>query len=1384
MWLLGVSWVLLLAAWLALHWFILPHIDDWRPALEREASQVLGVQVRMGEIRLRSSGWIPALELRDLRLLDAQGREALRLGHVATALSPKSLLALELRFAQLHLDGVQLDVRRDRAGHIHVAGLDMSVKSGRRETSAVDWLFEQEEIVIRHGAVRWTDELRQAAPLQLEQLDLVLRNGLRRHALRLDATPPSEWGERFTLRGRFTQPLLARAGDWRQWGGTLYAELPRADVAQLRKHVDLPFELSEGDGALRAWVELVQGLPRQLTVDMALRAVALRLTPKLEPLSFAEVTGRLDAKRDAKGVSMTATHFGFTTGDGLRWPASDMQMAWSQIQNLDGLDPTLHPVTGGEFSAERLDLDVMARTAARLPLGDAVRRLLAPLAPQGLVKGLKLSWDGPADAPLHYKVQTQLRGLSIAAQPAASAAIAGAQAGAARDAAAPPNVLPGRPGFRLADIDLQATEKGGQAKLSLADGALLLPGVMEDTELPLQRLAANLEWRITPATKGDVPPAVEVKVSDARFANADAQGELSAAWGTGPGLGWGKGGRYPGQLEVAAHLTQGRAERVAHYLPLGVPASAREYVRHAIQSGKVDKADIKIKGDLWEFPFMHSREGQFKVSARAQDVTLAYIPSSPGYESTWPVATKVSGEIEFDRLAMQLRGVQGKVLGFEFKDVSGGIKELSNHAVFTLDAVGRGAAADVLRYIDVSPVGGWLGGGLKPANAAGAAELKLALTVPLADPTHSTVRGSVALAGGDLKLRPDLPLLGAAKGRVEFTERSFNVAGGSAKVYGGDVALEGGSTPEGPWRFSAQGMATAEGLRRASEIPALAKAAKLMRGQAAYRFTLALNKGMADISVNSNLVGMALELPAPLNKVADSPMPLRFQTRALPAAPNGLPRDQLSLELGNLVQANYLREWAAEVPRVVSGGLALLDNLPAPPTGVHANLNVPSLNLDEWRAVAERLGWSAVPLVAGAAASNDAETAYLPQSVALRAAELSLGARHLSRVVASVSQQVTAADSVWRASVAADQVEGNLEYRQPKEPTTAGLAAGRFMARLQRLSLPPADAAAVEDLLEAAPQSVPALDIVVDDLELRGKKWGRVEVEAQNRGAATRSREWRLNKFNLTTPEARLVASGQWGGAGAAGAAKRMGLNFKLELADSGAFAERLGAGKALRGGKGHVQGHISWLGSPLSLDYKTLEGQMSVALEAGQFLSAEPGAARLLGVLSLQSLPRRLLLDFRDVFQEGFAFDNVTGDVQVAQGVASTRNLRMRGVQATVFLDGKADLQHEMQDIQVLVVPEVNAGAASLAYAAVNPVIGLTTFVAQLMFRKPLMLAGTREFHVSGSWTEPKVERIERHPDAPLPVDAPTSAAPAASSPLVFEPAPPASSASGEPSK
>ena len=1373
LWVLLAAWLLLFVGWLSLHWLILPHIEEWRPQIEARASAMVGAPIKIGAISAHSSGWVPAVELRDVRVYDAEQRVALQLPRVFAALSARSLLALEPRFAQLLVDGASLDVRRDKSGRIRVGGLDfVHSTSAGDDDMAADWFFKQHEFVIRAGTLRWIDEARDAPPLALADVELVVRNGLREHNVRIDATPPPGWGDRFSLRGRFTQPLFARASEWRQWSGRAYVELPRADLSELRRRVALPFELSEGDGALRGWFDLKDGQAIAASLDVALRAVALRLDKNVEPLEFEQVDGTIDAEKRDDTTTIAVRQFGFRTGDGLSWPKGDLRAAWRQDES--------GAINGGEFDAERLDVGVIAAIASRLPIGTAVRDLLADVRPRGVISDLKTRWDGPLDAPERYRVKGRLSELSLAAKPSPE-----------------PEGL-GRPGIANAELQLDASESGGQARIDMRAGRLDLPGVFAERELALDALDAKLSWKVEREAK-DAPPKITVKVAGATFANPDARGELSATWRTGSGTGFARGGRYPGHLELDGRLVDGVAARTARYLPLGLPEGVRSYVGAAVREGTITTATFRIRGDLYDFPFHDARvarDADLKIGAKFEGLTFAYIPdaaassaaNSAAPRESWPALTRGSGELAVDRTTIDIKSAKAQLGNLEWSGIQGRIGDLAGRPRLEIEGTALGPLTDMLRFVDVTPVGRWTGRALAAATATGSAELKLSLGIPLTRPSETVVRGSVALAGNDVRMSPDTPLLAAAKGRVDFSQRGFTITGGSARTLGGELAFEGGTSAGlnggDSQRFSGRGTATAEGLRQASELGTVARMAAAAAGQTSYRATLAFVGGRPQISVATNLVGVAVDLPAPLGKTAAQPMALRVRTAPEDGAmgndaPAGMLREALQVDYGGALQAHFVREVGGDVARVVRGAIRIgdaravpaervadplpgdpLEVLALPASGVAANVAVKRLDVDVWQAALARMQGSddgrgtagKAPLVFDASGG----AGYVPDAIGVRAGELVFGSRKLANVSAGLTLQ----GELWRANVSADELDGYVEYRPARRAT----GAGRVFARLARLNLPKGEVERVESLLEEQPATIPALDIVVDDFELRGKDLGKLEIEAVNRNVANRdgAREWQLSKLNLTMPEAQLSATGTWGEGGGASSPRRATMSFTLALADSGALLERLGMGRVVRGGKGTLSGDIAWPGSPFSPDYPRMTGQVKVSIDSGQFLKAGPGAGRLLGVLSLQSLPRRLQFDFRDLFAEGFAFDNVVGDVRIGDGKASTNNLRMRGAAAAVLMEGSADIVNETEDLRVVVVPEINAGTASLAFAVINPAIGLGTFLAQYFLRKPLIAANTREFHVTGPWDDPKVERVERNQLGEATADSAPTAEPA----------------------
>lgn len=1350
LWLMLSGWFLLAAVWGALHLLIVPRIGDLRPHLETQVSRVVGVPVKIGSITAHSIGLIPSFELTDVKMFDQQGRSALTLPRVLVALSPQSLLALG--FEQLYIDSPELDIRRTPQGKIMVAGLDFS-KGSADDGAAADWLFSQSEFVIRNGRVSWTDELRNEPTLDLKQVDLVMRNKYRNHSLRLDATPPAEVGDRFQAMAVFRQPLLSRRnGQWRDWDGQLYGSFERVDVSRLGRLVDIGLQVTRGHGALRAWADFSRGEMTGAMADVALANVSTTLEPSLPPLELHSATGRLGGRLLAGGFEFQTQGLQFETRDGLRWPGGNVRV--TQLGGVAG-----QGAARGELVADKLDLAVLAQIADRLPLGAATHTALANWAPKGLVETVSATWQGPASAPEKYEAKGRIVRLEVASK------------------------QPAGPAVRGATVDFDLTHSGGKAAVAMDNGAFELARVFEDPLIPVAQLSADLQWQIA-------GQRILVQIPKLKFSNPDVQGEAQLKWQTSEANASRGGGRFPGVLDLQGNLSRVQGTRVFRYLPKVILPRVRDYVREAVQKGTASGVKFRVKGDLYDMPFADPKLGEFRIAGRFADTTFAYVPRSiaPADSLPWPELTQMSGELVFDRLSLQVKDASGRLAGLASQGPGAGLQISRAEALIpdllratvNVTADARGGLSGMLETVNASPLGALTGSALAQVTATGTADLRLKLALPIAALDKTSVQGSVILTNSDVQWSPTTPKLSRARGTVSFTEAGFAITGGQARMLGGDLALSGGTVPSGPTAaqataggvqtpplvvLRAQGSVTAEGLRQAGDLGFVSRIAQQATGSASYSGVLGFRRGVPEIQVSSNLVGMALNLPAPIGKTADTPLPVRFETSPLRETTPGAPAiparvlDQLQLDIGRFASIAYVRDVSGADARVLRGGIAvgLLPNesAPMPAEGVVANINLASVDLDAWSAALSSAAGTRLttePATRASSPGSSAALSYLPTSMAVRARELTFGGRKLSNVVVGGTRE----GLTWRANMDAQELNGYVEYRQP-----SGAGSGRVYARLARLTLAQTSAADVESLLDEQPASIPALDIVVDDLELRGKRLGRVEIEAVNRGAGAVARdggvrEWRLSKFNVVLPEAVFTATGNWAnlnaqGAGSPAAAserRRTVMNFKLDINDAGELLSRLGMKDVIRRGKGKFEGQVAWVGSPLSPDYPSMGGSFKVGVEAGQFLKADPGIAKLLGVLSLQSLPRRLALDFRDVFSEGFSFDFVRGDVNIEQGIASTNNLQMKGVNAAVLMDGRADIAKETQDIRVVVVPEINAGTASLIASAINPAIGLGTFLAQVLLRGPLIESSTQEFHIDGTWLDPRVTRVARKSD------------------------------------
>jgi uncharacterized protein (TIGR02099 family) len=1332
---------------LVLRYAILPNIDYYKGDIEKAASRAVGNPVSIARIYASWEGLRPNLFLGDVVVRDSQGQPALKLPSVSATFAWWSLLVGEAHFETLEIIRPTLDVRRDANGMLTVAGIALG---GAQGGAPNDWVLRQRQIVIREGQLRWTDQQRGAPALALQDVELVLLNHWNRHRLALHATPPASLAQPFDVRADFSHPrFAANRADVSQWKGELYADLRDTDLAAWKRYLDYPFELTRGKGSVRAWLTLDQARLAGFTADVALAGVSARLGADLPPLELARASGRVSAAEPlARGAEARAASFSARS--------HSVRLDDFSLVTVDGL--SLAPTTLSEsftaatatqpekvvVSARSLDLATLAELAEQLPMSPSKRAMLADFAPRGKLMDFSAEWEGQYPAVSRYRIKGKVAGLGLKAQPARAAQPKGA--GMAAVAA-----MPAIPGFDNLSGAVDASDQGGSIALDSDQLVLQLPNWFADPAMPFDQLKMRARWSYP---KGD---QLALQLDSLNFVQGKLKGSLA-----GKHLMPLTAGHGLGEVDLAGTLDNFEINTIDRYLPLQTPPRLRAWLTGALEAGMLQDASVRLRGPLAQFPFRadtasERARSEFRVAGRIENGRLNYTPGHPakdGKSPLWPHAENINGAIVFDRVRMEIKADSASTLGVGLSNVKAVVPDLLSHDMqLEIDGSAAGPLQDFLRYVAASPVLDWIGRFTEDARASNNARLALKLRLPLARLAEAKVQGTLQLQNNDVVLFDDLPPLQAALGKIEFHERGVSLNGVGASFLGGPLALTGGTQRDGGILIKLAGSMTAEGIRKTWPAPAMQRLGGHFSGATRYTGAVAVKDHRLEVTVDSSLAGMGLDFPAPANKApAADTMPLHFVLSGMPATEAGLARDEIRLTLGAAISARYQRQRQGRAPwSVVRGGVGVNVPAPEPDSGMMVNVNLKSLNVDQWMAVGSAIaGPGPVPGAEGAAAAAPAGAIGLAQYVvpdvmAARAGELIIGDRKLDNVVVGASHQ----KGSWQASIDSKQASGYVTWNE--SPSGQGL--GKVTARLASLIIPESAAAEVKDLLESgksAAASIPALDIVADRFELFNKQLGRLELVASNERALA-GREWRINRLSLANPDGDLKATGKWV---TKDGKSNTALNFNIDIVDAGRLLDRFGFPETLRRGKGKLSGDIAWSGLPYSLDIPTLSGQFQMNVESGQFLKQDPGAARLLGVLSLQALPRLLKLDFHDVFSEGLAFDGISANALIERGVIKTDNLKMHGVAATVLMDGSADIANESTNLHVVVIPEFNLGTGPLVYAlAVNPVVGLGSFLAQLFLRAPVMKALTYQMRVTGPWKAPVITKLDHN--TPLPAAA-----------------------------
>ena len=791
-----------------------------------------------------------------------------------------------------------------------------------------------------------------------------------------------------------------------------------------------------------------------------------------------------------------------------------------------------------------------------------------------------------------------------------------------------------------------------------------------------------------------------VSLDEARFANPDAAGTLK--------------GRYdflagkPGLVDLEVHLTRAEGTAVYRYLPHKIGDITVNWLKNGIKQGYSNDVKLTLKGDVTKFPF-EPGEGVFRIEALVRDIALNYVQG-------WPKIDGIDAKVLFHGKEMVITSNQARMYGVTLSSVRAVIPDLIHHEEHLfIDGEASGPFQDFVRFSNFSPVGELLRGFTDTLTGTGQMRLALKLHVPLRHSHDTTLSGRLSLLNNTV-FPSGLPRIDQVRGDIGFTGNTLTAKNISAQFLGGPLNLDT-VTRNGQVQILARGRATATGL-----APWLGKPwDKRLSGQTAWRGQVDLEPGGERIQVESDLIGLESTLPAPLAKLEESPLALVVTSQ--PVA-EGL---QHEIKLGNTVGAVWQTAKDGKFARgeIRFGGTATIPNEP----GLRLAGNGRGLDFSGWLALLPK-GDGGDPL-------------------SLTSMDLGFDAFDLmGRRYQDVKLFGRTRNGLFRTVVTGHEINGMLTYRPPGTSDSSGISArstadyskeqpARISAQFKQLTIPdanPVTGAAATINIKGA--DFPVLDLTVDDFRLQSRMMGRLDAVA--RGAP---QGLVIDSLRLTHPDSVFRMKGLWRDSGNSETRADMTLN----VLDSGKFLSRFGYPDTLRRGSVDIQGNATWAGSPADFSFATLSGQLDFKAKEGQFLKVEPGVGKLLGVLSLQSLPRRLNFDFRDIFNEGYAFDEIGSTLRIARGVVYSDDFKMRGPSAKVNMSGLADINQESVQLRVKVIPKLSEGVAVAGALIGGPLAGIGALAAQKLLKDPFEEVISQEYMVIGPWLTPDVKRLTK---------------------------------------
>ena len=1256
--------------------------------IERETG--LRFQFAQLDARLRAYG--PEVVLRDLRILDREGREPLfatREG--AVGLDLWSLFRTgELVAGRVRFSGAGITIVRLEDGRVRLLGL--------RERAAEQPPFDFERLPagrvdIRDSTVEYRDLASGRRSWVLRDVGLVAYRARGHVNVTGSARLPVDLGTRLEFEARL-EGALDTLSSFDVCLGVDIEQLQLPGLAQfLPPRAARP---TAGDGRLAAMVDLRRGRLHQARLEFGFRDVALQLPPRaVPPIEAVEVTAPhrepgapplampvVDKRLVERPAPARPAQVRYATlaGDVRLKHEGDTWTLRARDLRLGQTGGKIVPASvSGSWRGNPTTTFEMIGSAMQVDLG-ATWPLVLAAAPASLDRWLGFAPTGEIHA-LHVEIARERAG----AEPRFAIS-----ADLARLSTHATGRWPGVSGLSAA---LSGTDQRGRVSLAVRKGSVEWPRWLRG---PVRDVDANgqVDWSRNERAWVFRSPVVELRHPQVRARGAF---ELTA----------GPGGDSP-RLALDARVEEADVGIVRQVLPIGrLEPRSIAWLDGAFVQGRVTRGEVTYRGPVRRFPF-RGGEGEFLAVADVAGTTIDYFPG-------FAPLSDASGTVTFRNAGLTAQVDSGVVGGLEVTRVEATIADLKE-PVIDVDAAAAGDVGAALTLLKQSPLGPTLGSQFMQLAGHGPAGYGLRLHLPTRDPRSRDYRVRVNLR----EVTFALPALREPVQRVsgEFVLHNLEASANSLEgsFLDGPFVLDVEPGPIGG-PVSAAVVLSGHGRISGARLPAyigLPNAVR-MSGTADWNLEGRLERRAAagnwwtGIDVSSDLRGLEIAAPRPFAKAASDPRPTRV---SMAFERDG--RSDVQLSSG---AARARMEFArGESGRLdLERGIARFDSEPAilpARRGMAIAGEWPEFDLGEWFA-----------LGAGSGRGRRLSDWLGPVDVHLDQARV-LGFE-LHDVTAHLQPQPAALQVSLGGPMAEGQVTIPLE-------SDRGVPIRIDMRRLQLQSARRPGGGTTRD---TDPRTLSALSVQADDLIWQGRRFGRVRAEI-----AADPLGLRLASLETSSPDFTLSGSGGWLVEGAT-AHTRLDLHFASQ--DLAAASRALGYRDNVEAEAARIDARLNWLGGPSEDALSRMDGTLLLELDNGQLRNVKPGAGRILGLMSVGDLPRRLSLDFSDVTDEGLAFNTVRGDFAIRSGSAYTGNLLLKGAAVDIGVAGRTGLAAQDYD-QVIVVSGNPSGPLAVAGGlAAGPVGVAGGLLLSQLFKDQLQGLTRVYYRVTGPWSAPVVERV-----------------------------------------